>query len=546
MTIYIYFAGFWSGFHDRTNPNHEGFFLELFKEVYGCEIKVGSLEQSTVLVESTQIQHSNRTAKEWLHTYLYSAESYLRSDSDLYTCVLYGQRNYKNFVNLPHYLTYIYHSKGLSFIENNTTSSITKVPEKNILTIITNSGGGFRNTFLSALEQKGANITYAGNYKNNIGGPFQPQYNTPEFWNYCKQFKFILSMENSEEDTYITEKITHGLYSGSIPIYWGSKQVSNYFNPERFIEVTDINTAIERIMSMTNDEWLRMVNQRPFTEFGQNFTIKTVAKYIRNVVMPRPFPLLDQVYIICNPDFEPTRYERCRGMCKDLGLTDDNVTFLCPTYKHLITPEMMQQYVKVDLIKRLRPVGTKRGDLSLMLNNRTIMESIIKNFKDDSTFLILQSDAFILPAIKDLNTCLYHLAGKQWDAVNIGSGLHPTSDPLKRLSYIDGITPYRDNPNIALFNSQKSEDISKEGDVNRYIRKFMTRCLDAVLWRYNGCKKMYKHMLEDQNYCGPDDYYYTHKLESDMSIKYYWSTVAYFDQLSNRGYEPSSYQGDLY
>ena len=544
--ITIHFAGFWSGFHDKTNPNHEEFYLALFKEVYGCEVRAGSLEESTVLVENTQNKNSLRTAKAWLHTYLYSAESYLRSDAAAYTCVLYGQRNHKNFVNLPHYLTYIFHSKGLSFIQENAPGTVTKVPEKGVLTVISNDGGHFRNGFLNALEQRGISITYAGHYKNNIGGPLQPQYNTPEFWEYCKQFKFIISMENSEEDTYITEKITHGLYAGSIPVYWGSKQVSTYFNSERIIEVTDRDAAINRIATMTDEEWLRMVNQRPFTEFGQKFTIQTVAKYIRNVVLPRPFPLLDQVYILCNPEFEPRRYERCKEMCKNLGLSDDNVTFLCPTYKHTITQEMMQTYVKVDLVKRLRHLGAKRGDVSLMLNDCAIMESIVKNFKSESTFLILQSDAFTLPEIKDLNSCLQHLSGKRWDSINIGCGLQESANPLKRLSYIDSITPYRDSPNIALFNTQPSEDLSKEGDVNRYIRKFMTRCLDAVLYTYEGCHKMHRHMLQDRNFGGPDDYYYTNKMEIDMDFKNYWSTVPYFDQRSNCGYEPSSYQGDSY
>jgi len=544
--ILIHFAGFWSGFHDKTNPNHEEFFLELFKEVYGSDVRAGSFEESSILVENTQIYHSLRTAKTWLHTYLYSAESYLRSDAAAYTCVLYGQRNHKNFVNLPLYLTYIFHSKGESFIRENKADTLTKVPEKGVLTVISNSGGHFRNTFLDALERKGVHVTYAGNYKNNIGGPFQPQYNTPEFWEYCKQFKFIISMENSEEDTYITEKITHGLYAGSIPVYWGSKQVSTYINPERFIEVTDRDTAINRIATMTDEEWLRMVNQKPFTEFGSQFTIKHVAKYIRNVINPRPFPLLDQVYIICNPAFEPARYERCKTLCTTLGLSDDNITFLCPTYKHTITPEIMQKYVQEDLIKRLRHLGTKRGDVSLILNYRAVMESITRNFKKDSTFLILESDVFTLPAIKDLNPCLEHLYGKQWDVINIGSGLDSASDPLKRLSYVDGITPYRNEPNISLFNAQPSEDLSKEGDINRYIRKFMTRCTDAQLWTYNGCTKMYEYMVSNQNYCVPIDYYTFQKTEIDMNFKYYWSTVPYFDQRSNRGMEPSSYQGDIY
>jgi hypothetical protein len=545
MTVYIHFTGFWSGFHERTNPVHEGFFLDLFQRVYSCEVKVGSFAESTVLVENTQISHPLRTAKKWMHTYLYSAESYLRTDANAYTCVLYGQRNHGHFVNIPLYIAYIACSHNLSFIESNTSTSITEVPPKGVLTVVSNPSGSFRNSFLETLERRGISVTYAGHYKNNIGKPFEPQYNTQEFRDYVKQFKFIISMENSEEDTYITEKITHGLLAGSIPVYWGSKQVSTYFNRGRFLEVTDRDAAIEQIVSMTDQDWLRMVNQQPFTEFGRHYTIGQIAKHIRNVVMPKPFPLLDQVYIICNPEFEPSRYERCRALCTSLGLTDDHVTYICPTYKHTITPEMMQKYVIIDLVKRLRALGTKRGDVSLILNYRATMESIIKQYRE-GTFLILESDVFTLPAIGDMNRCLEHLQNKRWDAINIGSGLDSGSDPLKRLAYLEGKTPYRDVPNSALFLANSAEDLSNEGDINRYIRKFMTRCTDAQLWSYEGCHTFYNHLLADLNYAAPIDYYLTQKTEIDMNFKYYWSTVPYFDQRSNRGMEPSSYQGDLY
>jgi hypothetical protein len=48
-------------------------------------------------------------------------------------------------------------------------------------------------------------------------------------------------MENAREDTYITEKITHGFVSGNIPIYWGSLRVTDYFNADRFINVENVD-----------------------------------------------------------------------------------------------------------------------------------------------------------------------------------------------------------------------------------------------------------------------------------------------------------------
>jgi len=542
MIVHIHFTGFWSGFHEKTNPVHEGFFLDLFQKVYGCEVKVASFEEATVLVENTQVKHSLRCAKNWLHTYLYSGESYIRSDARAYTCVLYGQRNHANVVNVPLYVAY------LACLENKAglqPSRVKEVPSKGVLSIVSNPNGAFRNHFLDALEQRGIAVTYAGRYKNNIGKPLEPQYNSPEFQDYVKQFKFIVSMENSEEDTYITEKITHGLLAESVPIYWGSKQVSSYFNPERFIEVTDINDAVNRIATMTDQEWLTMVNQRPFTDFGQYYSIEQIAKHIRNIINPRVFPLLDQVYIICNPEFEPIRYEQCKTMCRTLGLSDDQVSYVCPTYKHTITNDMMCQYIKNDLVKRLRSIGTKRGELSLTLNWRDVMKSIVTQYRD-GIFIILESDAYSLPTIADLNKCLEHLIGKRWDAINIGSGLDEGANPFTRLPFLYGMTPYRDQPNIQSLNLYPLEDLSKEGDINRYIRKFMTRCTDAHLWSYQGCTKFYDYMQTEQNYGVPFDYYLTNKAEQDMMFKYYWSSIAYFNQRSNSGLDKSTIQTDTF
>ena len=71
-------------------------------------------------------------------------------------------------------------------------------------------------------------ITYAGRYKNNIGIACPAPYNTKEFSDFVSKFKFVISMENSREDTYITEKVIHGLRAKTIPVYWGSTRVNQY------------------------------------------------------------------------------------------------------------------------------------------------------------------------------------------------------------------------------------------------------------------------------------------------------------------------------
>ena len=85
---------------------------------------------------------------------------------------------------------------------------------------------------------------------------------------------------------YITEKILHGYYSLSIPIYWGAKNIHTFFNPNSFIYIDDYNdlnikNAIQKIKDIDiNDElYLNFVNQPVF-----NIDIDTYFDDIKNKI----------------------------------------------------------------------------------------------------------------------------------------------------------------------------------------------------------------------------------------------------------------------
>jgi hypothetical protein len=46
-------------------------------------------------------------------------------------------------------------------------------------------------------------------------------------------------MENMVAPGYITEKIGFAFKSGSIPIYWGAPEITDFFNPASFVNVSD-------------------------------------------------------------------------------------------------------------------------------------------------------------------------------------------------------------------------------------------------------------------------------------------------------------------
>lgn len=538
MSISIHFNGFWSGFFEQTNPTNIKFFMRLFEEVYGLPVKVAGLDDATVLVENTQIIKSFRDFKKWTHTYLFSGESYLHPDHSKYSCVLFGNRNHDNFVNVPLYIPYIVSSFDESIILNNVAPNITKVPENEALVIVSNPSGFVRNMFCEKLE-KIMNVTYAGTFKNNIDGPLKCNYNSKEFLDYVGKFKFVISMENSEEETYITEKIVHGIIGGSIPVYWGSKRIHEYFSSDRIINVdgeSSFDIVMKTMKNMDSVAWLKKVNAQPFTENGQRFGIKHIAKYVKNVIFPRVFPLLDQIYFICNPEFEPERYKRLQFMCEVIGLKEQNVNFLCPTYKHTITREKYAKYVKQDLVLNIRPNPTKLAELSLTLNFRTVFEHAAMNFKD-GIILTFESDVLAKPNCLDMNNLLEKLHNKTWDCINIGGNMDENSVP-----YVDGPTPYRNVPDTKLLLQHSIEDLSSHNDELRFSRRFHTRCTDSLLWKMDGLTKFLNHMRIDTNYGVPFDYLLINKLENDMNFKHYWSYISYFVQGSAYGYESTTIQ----
>lgn len=108
-----------------------------------------------------------------------------------------------------------------------------------------------------------------GECLNNTG--IYASHDRYEFEKLISQYKFIITFENCQKNMYITEKILHGYYSLSIPIYWGSKNIHQFYNSKSFIYIDDynqnnINKAIRQIIEIDNNDnlYLDMVNQPVF------------------------------------------------------------------------------------------------------------------------------------------------------------------------------------------------------------------------------------------------------------------------------------------
>lgn len=68
-----------------------------------------------------------------------------------------------------------------------------------------------------------------------------------------KQYRYSIVIENSSIDNYFTEKIIDCFVTGTIPIYWGCKNISNFFNEKGMYIFNDIN-ELDDILKKINKE----------------------------------------------------------------------------------------------------------------------------------------------------------------------------------------------------------------------------------------------------------------------------------------------------
>ena len=546
----LFINGFWDGFIEKTNPVNISFFIHLFSSVFQENIEIGFLEESELLLESIFDNKTCLNYKKWKYTFLFSGESRLNQWEKDYNCVLYGEKNHLNIINLPLFIPMKFCSLNTPNLNNN-KKILEILPKKNIIAIISNNNGYERNYFLEKLE-KIIPIDYAGSYKTNVE-KIEEMYNTFEFIEKVSQYKFIITMENSRGQTYITEKILHGFHAGNIPIYWGSPFVENYFNNKRFLQIKDMNNLeevtkiIEEIVFLSeNDEkYLEKVNQTILVESLEQM-IQKVIYNIQNLLFPKPF-LLDKIYTICNEKFEPTRFDRLNKMFREMCLDKRGVDYICPTYKQTITEEIMSKHVKENLVKKLRYQGMKRAEISLFLNYKAVLEEIVKNYSD-GIFLILESDVVKIDEnMEEFQEFLLEInkIKEGWDLIHIGKDKGECDYFGK--CFIDDILPYRDKSNLNnILQNTFIEDITGPNDKFRLIRKFHTRCTDSFLWNFSGIIKFFEYLNNHSIYDAPFDYYLTNFFENNLNFKHYWSMNTFFIQGSNYGLEESTIQKDWY
>ncbi|EEF35535.1 alpha-(1,4)-fucosyltransferase [Ricinus communis] len=101
-----------------------------------------------------------------------------------------------------------------------------------------------------------------GKCLNNVGGldmalSFYPECGSdasvrPKWWDHLhcamSHYKFVLAIENTVTESYVTEKLFYALDSGAVPIYFGAPNVEDFVPPHSIIDGTKFQ-SIEELAS---------------------------------------------------------------------------------------------------------------------------------------------------------------------------------------------------------------------------------------------------------------------------------------------------------
>jgi hypothetical protein len=116
--------------------------------------------------------------------------------------------------------------------------------------VVSNAKAKERIAFFHELS-KYKQVDSGGRHLNNVGGPVANK------MDFIKDYKFVISFENSTYPGYTTEKLIEPMLVNSIPVYWGNEEVGKDFNSNSFIHVNQYGSykdVIDRLVELDRDE----------------------------------------------------------------------------------------------------------------------------------------------------------------------------------------------------------------------------------------------------------------------------------------------------
>lgn len=252
----------------------------LLENIYqDIQIEYNNIQDCNLIVRSHFLNQERPWNRDNNKKYIYwSGESFLPMGNYKHKNVFFIStniiNNVKNHIYIPYFLfsPYLYKEK----INNENKKYL-------LIYCNTNKIKEREELFNTFVEKTNSKICHSygscyGKYKETNKGKISGNWENEELIKVYSKYKFAIAMENKCVDGYITEKILNAYYSGCIPIYWGSKNINDFFNPESFINVNDfksIEDCVDYIINLSEKE-INIILSKPF--YNENNYLLNILK----------------------------------------------------------------------------------------------------------------------------------------------------------------------------------------------------------------------------------------------------------------------------
>jgi hypothetical protein len=234
--------------------------------------------------------------KSWKYKIHFSGESVARFGHKMnqsYNVILssYGI-THPSYVDFPFFAYYL-HEKN-RYRELECLRPIQKIPTKFCCFIVNNGTSWPRNKMFHLLSQY-KTVDSCGSFVNNVEFKTPGNYGSVEYLEFIGQYKFMICFENTNEGTYITEKIVNSFLGRTVPIYHGTPYCKNVFNNNGFLYLENTSDdaylqLLNRIIELDNndEQYMAMLNQtsafHPNFDFDSTYGIDVLSRKIDNAL----------------------------------------------------------------------------------------------------------------------------------------------------------------------------------------------------------------------------------------------------------------------
>lgn len=290
---YVFPHNWWPGFIEKRDANHIGFFEALLSKTKLRSFEITrDIHRANVLLEAGYPDEKIHNCKKWAYKINFVGEPTLPK-SDKYDVVLTSINRVENIVDLPLSVAYIHCNHFLQYLLNRPV--VTSVPGHFCSFIVSNPKCETRNNLFYLLN-KYKPVNSMGRFANNIGQIIHYPYWSPQYFDLLSNHKFMICCENTKMETYSTEKIVNPYLGRTIPIYWGSHNIKNIFNPDSMLFLEDeseesVKKLLEKIIELDNDDqkYLEYINRPIFTAdniqfWNDNYMIESLARKFDKII----------------------------------------------------------------------------------------------------------------------------------------------------------------------------------------------------------------------------------------------------------------------